>query len=210
MANAKKKDENVVSMFPVAEGAAGTELAAADLAQALVDLGNVVAAGSTSYLKFLKTGEWIHGRDNDEIEADELLAVNPASFVIGWQGWVDGKPKDGPVVPVSQRATLPQESELEALPEGEMNGWSKILGVTFKSVKEGVTLQYNTSSYGGKTAISKLMRDVGMGMVEHPDAPIALVKLSGDSYKHAKYGTIHTPVITVDGWANEAGEPVTV
>lgn len=193
------------NLFPVAAG--DTLPVSADLADDLVNVGSAVAEG-VNYLKFTKTGMWVFGRDDDEIDADEVIAINPASFTIGWQGWRDGMPVEGPVLPIGRRAELPPESELEAIPPSEMNGWNKMLGVTLKTMSDGTTLQYNTTSYGGKQAITKLMKDVGLGIQAHPEAPVPLVKLSVDSYKHAKYGKINSPVITVVGWADAEGKEV--
>ena len=194
------------SLFPVPEG---TNLpVSADLADDLVSVGSAVDAGQTNYLKFTKTGDWIYGRDDDQVDPDEVIAVNPASFTIGWQGWRDGMPVEGPVVPISQRGQLPAESELEAIPASDMNGWNKMLGVSLQILSDGSPLQFNATSYGGKQAITGLMKEVGLGLKGHPEAPVARVKLAGDSYKHAKFGKIHTPVITVVGWADANGTEV--
>ena len=194
------------SLFPVPEG---TNLpVSADLADDLIDVGSSVSAGQTSYLKFNKSGAWIYGADENEVDADEVIAVNPASFSIGYQGWDNGKPVEGPVVPISQRNTLPPESELPAIPAGDMNGWSKQLGVSLQILGDSTPLQFNATSYGGKKAITELMRQVGLGLKSHPEAPVALVKLSGDSYKHGTYGKIAVPVITIVGWANADGVEV--
>ena len=194
------------SLFPVPEG---TNLpVSADLADDLVSVGSAVESGRTNYLKFSKTGEWVYGADDDQVDSDTIIAVNPASFTIGWQGWNGGVPVEGPVVPISQRGQLPAESELEAIPAGDMNGWNKMLGVSMQILTDGTPLQFSATSYGGKQAITGLMKAVGLGLKSHPEAPVALVKLSGDSYRHAKFGKIHTPVITVVGWADADGKEV--
>lgn len=195
----------VVPMFPTAE--AGTDIAPADLANDLIETGNSASSGTVNYMKFNK-GEWLFGVDNDEVDADEIMAVNPASFTIGYQGWQDGSPVNGPVVPVSRRAELPAEADLDPIPSGDMNGWSKQLGVSFRSMEDQTPLQFNTTSYGGKQAITKLMKEVGEGLKAHIDAPVALVKLSSDSYPHKKYGKVYTPIITIVGWADASGKAV--
>jgi hypothetical protein len=194
------------ALFPVAEG--NNLPVTADLADDLVSLGSTAGASDTNYLKFTKTGAWVFGRDDDECDSEEVIAVNPTSFTIGYQGWEDGMPQDGPVVPISQRATLPAESELPKLKDGEMNGWNKMLGVAMRTMADGINLQFNTTSYGGKQAITELMKAVGLGIKEHPEAPVALVVLEGESYKHKTYGKIHTPVIRIVGWADGSGNEV--
>lgn len=186
----------------------GTALVADDLADSLTSVGAAAGSGNLSYLKFNKAGQWVFGASNDEIDPDETLAINPASFTIGWQGWNDGMPVNGPTVPITQRNTLPAETDLEPIPGGEMNGWNKQLGVQIKSMSDGVDLQLNVTSYGGKKALTQLMSEIGLGLRDHPEAPVALVKLEGDKYKHKTYGWIHTPVIKVVGWADAEGKEV--
>lgn len=189
------------ALFPVADNA----IAVDDQASALMALGDANRPLGTNYLKFTKRGEWVFGREDDELTDDELVAVNPASFTIGWQGWHDGRPVNGPVVPVSLAEQLPEEHELDAIPPGDMNGWNKLLGVSMQLVDDGTPLQYNTSSYGGKKAVAELARVVGLGLQAHPDAPVALVRLKSSDYKHAQYGKIYTPEIELVHWADANG-----
>lgn len=188
--------------------AEGGSLIAADLADSLVETGSAAGTGNTAFLKFTKAGQWVFGSDQDEVGVDEIFAVNPASFVIGWQGWNDGQPVEGPVVPVNQRNTLPAENELPEIPDGDMNGWSKMVGVDFQSVEDQQPMNFKVTSYGGKKAVTQLMKEVGLGLKEHPEAPIALVKLTGDKYKHDKFGWIHYPVVSIVGWADVNGKEV--
>ena len=192
-------------LFPTAPGS--TDMAIPnDLADSMIQAGNAADAGSVNYLKFTKQGAWVFGRDDDEVDKDEILAVNPMSFTVGWQGWKEGKPVDGPSLPIHQAADLPMESELEKIPAGDMNGRSKQLGVSVKSMDDGTVLQFNSTSRGGKQAITKLMREIGLGMKAHPNEPVALIKLSSDSYKHKTYGNINTPILNIVGWADGAGK----
>ena len=195
------------TLFPVEIGA-GNALASTDLADSLLTVGSMGNDGNVSYLKFTKGGVWEFGREGDSIEKDELLAVNPASFVAGWQGWNNGAPVNGPVLPVGQMASLPAESELPAIPPGEMNGWQSLFGVNFKAMEDGTDLQYHATSHGGKKFVQNLMKAVALGMKDHLDAPVALVKLSSDNYKHTSFGKIFTPEFAIVGWANAEGKEV--
>lgn len=190
------------------ETTGSTELAPAGLADDLISTGSMGGSENVSYLKFTKAGQWEFGKDGDSLDKDEVVAVNPASFVAGWQGWNNGMPVDGPVVSISQRASLPQEADLPAIPAGDMNGWNALLGVNFKAMEDGTDLQYHATSYGGKKFVQNLMKAVGLGMKEHGDAPIALLKLSADNYKHATYGKIFTPEFEIVGWADASGKEV--
>ena len=194
------------NFFPVPEG--NTDLVSTDLAADLVEVGSAVDTTGVQYLKFTKIGTWVFGPEDDQLGADEVLAVNPASFTIGWAGWEDGKPQDGQTLPIGQRSELMPESELPALKPGKKNGWMRELGVQFRTIEDGITMSYHTGSYSGKQAVTKLMKEIGLGLQAHPEAPVALVKLSGDSYKHKEHGDIQTPEITVIGWADADGKEV--
>ncbi len=193
------------NLFPVAAGSNAVSIV--DEAKALSNV-HLGSGDSVSHLKFTKAGSWLFGRDNDEIEGDELLAVNPLSFVAGWQGWEDGRPVNGPVKPMREAADLPAESDLQAIKPGDMNGWNPLLGVTFRLIEGELDLQYHATSYSGKQFIAKLKDEVMAGITAHADAPICLINVSSDSYKHAKYGKISTPQFKVVGWATEQGEEV--
>lgn len=192
------------ALFPAVSG---TNLPTADVgdkllaATAAMNLGG----GSAAFLKFTKAGAWIYGMEGDEIDQDDVLAVDPSSFTVGWQGWNDGRPVNGPNVSVHDVAKLPKEAELDVIPAGDMNGWSSQLGVSMRTMGEGTSIIYNVTSHGGKKAVTKLMQDIGEGLKAHPSVPVALVKLTGDKYKHKSYGWIHTPVLQVVGWADANG-----
>ncbi len=198
------------TLFPVEVGT-GNALSVSDMADLLLGASSVVSE-ILQHLKFSKSGEWEFGIEGVTVNEDEVLAVNPASFVTGWQGWNNGVPVDGPFVSVTKAKTLPLESELPPIPDGENNGWNLQLGVGFRLVREKeedcANLQFRTHSSGGLRTLERLRHQVAMGMKEHSDAPLALVKLSNDSYKHSKFGKIYIPVITIVGWADAEGKEV--
>ena len=47
-------------------------------------------AGGTVILKMDRTGHWVFGADQDEVEPGSKWAVNPYSFVHGFIAWGDG------------------------------------------------------------------------------------------------------------------------
>ncbi len=55
--------------------------AVTSLTTALRQMENEVAAVGTAILKMDKTGHWVFGADQTEVEDDSLWAVNPFSFV---------------------------------------------------------------------------------------------------------------------------------
>ena len=64
--------------------------AAADLSAALRSL-NMGVETMSVILKMDKTGHWIYGIDQTEIDKEGLWAVNPCSFTKGYIAWGDRK-----------------------------------------------------------------------------------------------------------------------
>jgi hypothetical protein len=48
------------------------------------------SGGGFAILKMDKTGHWVYGADQTEVEDDSIWAVNPFSFVHGYIAWGDG------------------------------------------------------------------------------------------------------------------------
>ena len=81
------------------------------LSTALRALETDVGAAGVVILKMDKTGHWVFGADQTEVEDDSTWAVNPFSFVHGFIAWGDGEVLGEKMVSVSQ--PLP---ELDAAP----------------------------------------------------------------------------------------------
>jgi len=61
------------------------------LATALRTIETDVGGAGTVIIKMDKTGHWVFGADQTEIEDDASWAVNPFSFVHGYIAWGDGE-----------------------------------------------------------------------------------------------------------------------
>lgn len=178
-----------------------------DYAQQIMEAAAGTQSAEHAYLKFVK-GEWLYGREAEELEESDVLAVNPASFAIGWQGWEDGSPINGPVVPMSKASELPSESSLDPIPKDDKgkNGWDTFMGVQLKLVEDDSQLLYNTSTRGGKDFMTDLMNEWAVGMQAHPSAPYPLITLGVDSYMSKDFGKILIPTFKIVGWANTKGK----
>ncbi|KPK27185.1 MAG: hypothetical protein AMJ66_11345, partial [Betaproteobacteria bacterium SG8_40] len=87
------------------------------------------AAGGSVILKMDKTGHWVFGADQTEVEDDSTWAINPFSFVHGFIAWGEGEVLGEKMVPVS--APLP---ELDTAPPGAKRGWETQVGMSLKCV----------------------------------------------------------------------------
>lgn len=168
------------------------------LATALRSVANEVGDVGTVILKMDKTGHWVFGSDQTEVEADSTWAINPFSFVHGFIAWGDGEVLAERMVPVSE--PLP---EVPDAPPGAKRGWETQIGMSLKCLSgedEGMEARFSTTSVGGKRAVTKLAVDLAEQVERDQSKPVAVVQLEKDSYSHKSYGRIFTPVFDIQKW----------
>lgn len=177
----------------------------AGMAQSLARVGSASRnIGGGMFLRFTKTGEWVFGVEQDEVEDSEQFAVNPMSFTNGYIGWENGSVVGEHMCSVMDGMPCTQ-ADLETIEgKGQSDGWSAQLGLTMKSLdeKEPIELKYNATSRGGKQAISVLADAIAARMIDVPESCIPIVELDSDHYKHKQYGKIYTPLLRVVAWAD--------
>ena len=162
-----------------------------------------VGAGGMVILKMDKTGHWVFGADQTEVEDDSLWAVNPFSFVHGYIAWGDGEVLAEKLTNVSN--PLP---ELEPAPAASDRGWEMQVGMTLACTNgedEGMQARYTTTSVGGKKAVQALAITIAEQVDKDPKNPVPVVRLKKEHYMHKKYGRIFTPVFEVVRWTGLEG-----
>ena len=167
------------------------------------DVGNIGAG--VAILKMDKTGHWVFGADQTEVEEGSLWAVNPFSFVHGYIAWGDGEVLGEKMVSVSQ--PLP---ELDAAPPNAKKGWEVQVGLSVKcisGVDKGTEARFTTTSVGGKRAVQTLAVALADQVEKEQDKPVAIVTLKKEHYQHKSYGRIYTPVFEVKEWVSMDGAP---
>jgi hypothetical protein len=105
-------------------------------------------------LKMDKTGHWVFGADQTEVEADATWAINPFSFIHGFIAWGDGEVLGEKMVSVSQ--PLP---EMDAAPAGAKRGWETQVGMSLKCLSgedKDMEARFSSTSVGGKRAVQTL------------------------------------------------------
>ena len=168
------------------------------LATALRSVANEVGDVGTVILKMDKTGHWVFGSDQTEVEADSTWAINPFSFVHGFIAWGDGEVLAEKMVPVSE--PLP---EVPDAPPGAKRVWETQIGMSLKCLSgedEGMEARFSTTSVGGKRAVTKLAVDLAEQVERDQTKPVAVVLLGKDHYTHKSYGRIFTPVFDIQKW----------
>lgn len=162
-----------------------------------------VGPAGTVILKMDKTGTWVFGADQTEVEDDSTWAVNPFSFVHGFIAWGDGEVLGEKMVPVSE--PLP---ELEAAPPNAAKGWEMQVGMSLKCVSgedKGIEARFTTTSVGGKRAVQALAVQIAEQVARDQSKPVPVVHLKKDHYNHKKYGKIFTPLFDLVEWIGMDG-----
>ena len=178
--------------------------AVSSLSTALRSITTDVGAGGTVILKMDKTGHWVFGADQTEVEDDATWAVNPFSFVHGFIAWGDGEVLGEKMVSVAQ--PLP---ELDVAPPGAKKGWEPQVGMSLKCTSgedEGMEARYTVTSVGGKRAVQTLAVAIAAQVEKDQSKPVPIVRLKKDHYSHKSYGKIHTPVFEIVDWVSMDGE----
>ena len=178
--------------------------AVTDLALALKNNLNVASEMGVTIIKMDRTGHWVFGADQTEIEDDSTWAVNPFSFVHGYIAWGDGEVLAEKMGSVSQ--PLP---ELEAAPPSAKKGWETQVGFSMKCLDgadKDMEVRYTTTSVGGKKAVQALAVAIATQVEKDQSKPVPVVELGKEHYTHKSYGRIYTPVFKVLEWASMDGK----
>ena len=149
-------------------------------------------------LKMDKTGHWVFGADQTEVEDDSIWAVNPFSFVHGFIAWGEGTVLAEKMAPVSE--PLPETGEA---PDGAKRGWEMQIGMALACTNgedEGMQARYTVTSVGGKRAVQALAIAIADQADKHPEKPVPLIRLKKEHYQHKSYGRIYTPVFDIVDW----------
>ena len=175
-----------------------------NLSAALRSLEHEVGGSGMAILKMDKTGHWVFGADQTEVEDDSTWAVNPFSFVHGYIAWGEGDVLGEKMVPVAD--PLP---EMDVAPPGAKRGWELQVGMGLKCMSGddmGLEVVYNVTSVGGKRAVQKLALDIAAQVEKDQSKPVAIVRLKKEHYTHKSYGRIYTPIFDVASWIGLDGQ----
>lgn len=177
--------------------------AVSTLSTALRALEKDVGPAGTVILKMDKTGHWVFGADQTEVEDDATWAVNPYSFVHGFIAWGDGEVLGEKMASVTQ--PLP---ELDAAPANAKRGWEMQIGMALKcrnGEDKDMEARFTTTSVGGKKAVQALGIAIATQVDKDPSKPVPVVRLKKDHYTHKSYGRIYTPVFEILEWVGMDG-----
>jgi len=180
---------------------AGANLpAVASLATSLRKLESAAGPAGIVILKMDRTGHWVFGADQTEVEDGSHWAVNPFSFLHGFIAWGDGEVLGEKMASVSD--PLP---ELDAAPPGAKKGWETQVGMSLKCISgedTGMEARFTTTSVGGKRAVQELAVAIAAQVDKDQETPVPIVTLGNEHYQHKSYGRIYTPAFGVLEWVS--------
>lgn len=163
------------------------------------------AAPSTMViLKMDKTGHWVFGADQTEVEDGTRWAVNPFSFVHGFIAWGKGEVLAEHMAPLTD--PLP---EVGVPPAGAERGWEQQFGFSLKALDgedAGMEARFSATSVGGKRAVQTLGTAIATQVMKDQSRPVAVVELKKDHYQHKSYGRVFTPIFEIVDWLTMDGE----
>jgi hypothetical protein len=170
---------------------------------------STVIAGGKPLLRLLKSGEWVFGPSNEEVQPGSHWAINVFSLNHGWSCWVEGQG--------SQKNELKGEI-LVPVTEPKPERPPPIQGFDFNEVRAfelkcldgddaGTEITHKTSSIGGLRAVDALLASIYRQLGDNPHYPCPVVTLEKDSYQHNKWGKIFTPIFELTGWCDLDGNP---
>lgn len=173
------------------------------LSTALRALSSDVGPSGVVLIKMDKTGAWVFGADQTEVQDGSKWAVNPFSFTHGFIAWGEGEVLGEKMCSVSE--PLP---EMDAAPPGARKGWEVQVGMSLKCLNgddADMECRYSATSVGGKRAVQELAMAIA-GQVDKDQArPVPVVTLEKDHYQHKQFGKIFTPVFQVVEWIGMDG-----
>ena len=169
--------------------------ALAAIATAIKTVAAPAASAGSVILKMDKTGHWVFGADQTEVESDSKWAINPFSFVHGWIAWGDG------VVLGERMAALTDPlPDTDDAPPNSARGWEKQVGFSLKCLTgedKGLEARYTTTSVGGRRSFEALASAFANQVSADESKPVPVVLLKKEHYQHKSYGRIYTPIFEI-------------
>ena len=163
----------------------------------------VLSGGNKPFLRLLKSGDWVFGQENEEVQPGSRWIINSLTLAHGYCCWVDTGSKNELKGDVMMPMTLPKPAcplPIDGTPFVEQRAFElKCLDGT----DAGTEVIYKTNSDGGMKAADAVMVAVQQqALVKGNVHLFPIVTMEQTSYKHSKYGEIFKPIFEIVGWAD--------
>jgi len=168
---------------------------------------NVTAVEGKQYMKMTKTGQWVYGKDQLEVEEGSEWAINPNAFALGFIAF----PEEGGR-PLGEEMALVQDAPVLESELPHVNApWTQQVGIQLHCTSgedAGVDCILKGTSKGLKDAFNELLKMVLKRIDSGESAVVPIVTLETGSYQHPKkaLGTIITPEFKLVKWGTLDGK----
>lgn len=186
----------------------------ASLSVALRTLEQDVGPVGTVIIKMDKTGHWVYGAEQTEVDSDSTWAINPFSFTHGFIAWGGERtPAAGTVLGEMMVSVSKPLPDVPTAPEHATRGWEQQIGMSMKCMSgldKGMEARFTVTSVGGKRAVQTIGVAIANQVEKDQSKPVPIVRLKKDHYQHKAYGRIYTPVFEIVEWVGMDAEPADV
>jgi hypothetical protein len=161
-------------------------------------IGQSSAAAGKDFLRMGRSGTWEFGADSIEVEHGSKWAINPNTFAMGFIAWGDSSNVLGEVM----ASITDDDITREQLPPVGAE-WAEQVGFELACVSgedTGVQAVYKNTSKGCRDEFDRVLTELLTRMDAGEDKLVPIVVLESSSYKHKKFGKIHTPVFNIVDW----------
>jgi hypothetical protein len=200
--NNDEREEGAKTPAPAA--GASVSLQALETAFRSVDTSSMRSGLPMLLFKREGSGTYTFGQKQTIVENDSRWAVNPLTFKWGYICFGKDNKVFERLVSVSQ--PMPDITEL---PDTGFP-WEPQMTVNMKCVRgtdAGLEVVFKTATDGGIKAVTGLLETVRdrLNGGQHDGKVVPIVHLEKDSYPHAQWGRVWTPLLTIADWMPLSG-----
>lgn len=173
---------------------------------------STVIASGKPFLRLLKSGQWVFGQRDDEVQVGSSWCLNPLSILHGWVCWSNdpNDSKNTKLGEVSAPVHEPKPQKPDPV-RGFQYAEQRVMDLKCLDGDDaGMEITYTCNSIGGMRAVDELLGALQAQLATDPLHPCPVIQLDSEYYNHTKYGRIYTPVLTVVDWATMNGELASV
>jgi hypothetical protein len=167
----------------------------------------VLMGGGKPMLRMLKSGEWVFGQENNDVQEGSSWAINVATLAHGWSCWVQGEGNSkntlaGEIMASMLDAKPPCPPPIDGFPYKEQRSFDL---KCMDGEDSGTEVVHKITSDGGLKASHSLLGDIQKQIKADPSHYYPIVTLGQDHYMHPKWGKTYTPIYRIVGWCDGEG-----
>ncbi len=166
-----------------------------------------IVAGGKPFFRMSRSGTYIFGQSNEEVQEGSRWAVNIMTMSHGYSCWVDGGDKMPNVLAgeVMTAMTNPLPPRPDPIGDAAYKDQRSFEMKCIDGADAGTEVIYKINSVGGIRAVAELLDTIHAQLAHSPAYPCPVLTFSSTSYPHKKWGQIYVPIFTVVGWADMNG-----